>query len=185
MIVGGGVVGAAVACFLARNHGAAVTVIERDPSYARASSALSASSIRQQFSTPVNIALSQASLAFLRRAHQELAVDGEAAPTLGLVEAGYLYLATAQGAATLRALQSLQTAHGADVRLLDAAALRSRWPWLVLDDIACGSWGASGEGWFDGPALHAALVRKARACGVRAQDWEMPGWQAAQAAEPT
>lgn len=175
MIVGGGVVGAAVACFLAHDHGAAVTVVERDPGYARASSALSASSIRQQFSTPVNIALSQASLAFLRRAHQALAVDGEAPPALGFVEAGYLYLATAQGAATLRELQSLQAAHGADVRLLDAAALRSRWPWLALDDIGCASWGATGEGWFDGPALHAAFVRKARACGVRFELGEVRG----------
>ena len=66
MIVGGGVIGAATACFLARDHHAAVTVLERDPSYRQASSALSASSIRQQFSTPINIALSQASLAFLR-----------------------------------------------------------------------------------------------------------------------
>jgi glycine/D-amino acid oxidase-like deaminating enzyme len=59
VIVGGGVMGAAVACFLARDHGIAATVVERDPSWQRASSALSASSIRQQFSTPVNIALSR------------------------------------------------------------------------------------------------------------------------------
>jgi hypothetical protein len=84
--------GAATACFLARDYGMPVTVLERDPSYARAASALSASSIRQQFSQPVNIALSRWSLAFLRRAAHELAVDGDA-PALGLIEAGYLYLA--------------------------------------------------------------------------------------------
>jgi glycine/D-amino acid oxidase-like deaminating enzyme len=33
--------------------------------------------------------------------------------------------------------------------------------------IALGSWGARGEGWFDGPALHATLRREARALGVR------------------
>jgi FAD-dependent oxidoreductase domain-containing protein 1 len=165
VIVGGGVVGAALACFLARDHGAAVRVLERDPGYARASSALSASSIRQQFSTPVNIALSQASLAFLRRAPEELAVGGDR-PALGLVEAGYLYLASEAGAPTLRRLHALQTAHGADVRLLDAAALAARWPWLATEGLALGAWGAQGEGWFDGPALHAALRRKARACGA-------------------
>ena len=166
VIVGGGVIGAATACFLARDHGVAVTVLERDPAYRQASSALSASSIRQQFSTPINIALSQASLAFLRRVGDELAVNGQQ-PALGLVEAGYLTLADAAHAAPLAANQALQRAHGADIELLDAAALRSRWPWLSTAGITIGAWGASGEGWFDGPALHAAFRRKAIACGAR------------------
>ncbi|HET9978716.1 MAG TPA: FAD-binding oxidoreductase [Burkholderiaceae bacterium] len=155
VIVGGGVIGAACARWLALEHGAAVTVMERDPSYACASSALSASSIRQQFSTPVNIALSQASLELMRPWLAELA----------FVEAGYLYLA--RDAATLAALNPVQRAAGADIRLLDRAALRARWPWLALDDIALGSWGARGEGWFDGPALHLRLRREAIAHGAR------------------
>lgn len=157
MIVGGGVMGASAACFLARDHGTAVTVLERDPTYARASSALSASSIRVQFSTPVNIALSQASLALMRPWTDEL----------GFVEAGYLYLVGADGAATLRQLHALQRGEGADVRLLDLDELRARWPWLALDGIALGSWGARGEGWFDGPALHQRLRREAQAHGAR------------------
>ncbi len=84
--------GAATACFLARDHGVRALVLERDPSHARASSALSASSIRQQFSQPINIALSLWSLGFLRRAADELAVEDER-PAIGLVEPGYLYLA--------------------------------------------------------------------------------------------
>src|SRR2546429_2435228 len=111
IIVGGGVMGAATACFLARDHGIHATVLERDPSYARASSALSASSIRQQFSTPVNIALSQWSIAFLRRVGDELAVGAER-PQLGLVEAGYLFLAHAAGAAVLQANHAVQRAAG-------------------------------------------------------------------------
>ena len=165
VIVGGGVIGAAIACFLARDHGLKARVLEADPRYRRASSALSASSIRQQFSTPINIALSQASLGFLRRVGDELSVDGES-PQLGLHEAGYLYLATDQGAAPLRANHAVQCAHGADIQLLDAGQLHKRWPWLCTDGIALGSWGASGEGWFDGPALHAAFRRKAIACGA-------------------
>ena len=57
VIVGGGVMGAASACFLARDHGVTVTVLERDPSHSRASSALFASSTRPQFPQPVNNAL--------------------------------------------------------------------------------------------------------------------------------
>jgi FAD-dependent oxidoreductase domain-containing protein 1 len=155
VIVGGGVIGAACARWLALDHGAAVTVLERDPSYARASSALSASSIRQQFSTPVNIALSQASLELMRPWMNELS----------FVEAGYLYLA--RDGTALAALQPMQRAAGADIRLLDRAALHARWPWLATGDIALGSWGARGEGWFDGPALHQRLRHEAIAHGAR------------------
>lgn len=157
VIVGAGVVGCAAAYFLAREHGIRALVLERDPTYARASSSLSASSIRQQFSTPLNIALSQASLELMRPWRDEL----------GLTEAGYLYLVDEAGAATLTALNALQRAHGADIRLLDGAALRARFPWLSVDDVALGSWGAAGEGWFDGPALHARLRREAAALGAR------------------
>lgn len=158
--------GAATACFLARDHGVRALVLERDPSYARASSALSASSIRQQFSCPVNIALSAWSIDFLRRVGDELALGAER-PQIGLVEAGYLYLARAAGAETLRANHAVQRAHGADVALLATDALRGRFPWLRTDDLALGTFGESGEGWFDGPALHQAFRRKANACGAR------------------
>lgn len=176
VIVGGGVMGAASACFLARDHGAAVTVLERDPSYARASSALSASSIRQQFSQPVNIALSRWSLDFLRQVGDELAVAGER-PAIGLVEPGYLYLATAAGAGVLRDNHAVQRDAGADIALLDPAALQARFPWLAVDDLALGSLGLSGEGWFDGPALHQAFRRKAIACGARFVAAEVQGFE--------
>jgi len=169
--------GAATACFLARDHGAAVTLVERDPSFARASSSLSASSIRQQFSTEVNIALSRWSLAFLRRVEDELAV-GDERPAIGLVEPGYLYLARADTQARMRAVHARQRAAGADVVLLEPDALRARFPWLATDDVSLGSWGASGEGWFDGPALHRAFLRKARAHGTQVVKGEVAALQA-------
>lgn len=170
--------GAATACFLARDHGVCATVLERDPSYARASSALSASSIRQQFSTPVNMALSQWSLRFLRRLGDELAVGSER-PSIGLVEAGYLYLATSSGEAVLRANHAAQRAAGVDVALQSPSQLQARFPWLAADDLVLGSLGLSGEGWFDGPALMQALRRKAIACGARFVAAEATGFSTA------
>ena len=53
-IGGGGIMGAALAYWPTRlDPTASVVVVERDPTYATASSALSAVSIRQQFTTPV------------------------------------------------------------------------------------------------------------------------------------
>ena len=76
-IIGGGAIGSAIAYFLSSDpmfRGRTV-VIERDPTYARASSALSASSIRQQFSTPENIRMSLYGIAFMREIGRHLAVD--------------------------------------------------------------------------------------------------------------
>ncbi len=76
-IIGGGAIGSSVAYHLAGDPAfpGRVIVIERDPTYARASSALSASSIRQQFSTPLNIRLSRFGIDFLRRAPELLGID--------------------------------------------------------------------------------------------------------------
>ena len=164
VVVGGGVIGSAVAYWLRRFH-VGVTVVERDTTYAAASSSLSASSIRQQFSTPANIALSQFGIGFLRAAGDELEVDGDR-PALGLREPGYLYLASEAGLPVLRANHAVQRAHGVAVTLLDPDALRQRFPWLDVGGVAEGSLGLDGEGWFDGPALMAAFQRKARALGA-------------------
>lgn len=164
VIIGGGVMGAATAFFLAREHGLAAFVLERDPAYRQASSALSASSIRQQFSSPINIRLSQASFAFLRSIDAQLRVADPI--DIGLVEAGYLYLASAAGAATLRERHRVQVECGAHIALLGREALRAGFPWLHADDIALGALGLAGEGWFDGYTVLQALRAKAKSLGV-------------------
>jgi glycine/D-amino acid oxidase-like deaminating enzyme len=162
VIVGGGVMGSSVAWHLKSDTSFAgsVAVVERDPTYARASSALSASSIRQQFSTPLNIHLSRYGIGFLRQAHQHLGVD------LGLKEPGYLFLASKAGEAVLRANHAIQKAEGSAVELLDPAALRRRFPWMSTAGVALASHGTANEGWFDGPALMQAFRRKARELGA-------------------
>mgnify|MGYP002629635142 FL=1 len=162
VIVGGGVMGSSIAYHLKsdRNFSGTVAVVERDPTYARASSALSASSIRQQFSTPLNIHLSRYGIDFLRRAPDLLDVD------LGLKEPGYLFLASTTGEAVLRANNSVQKAAGCAVELLDPAALAARFAWISTSDIALASHGTANEGWFDGPALMQGFRRKARELGA-------------------
>jgi glycine/D-amino acid oxidase-like deaminating enzyme len=113
----------------------------------------------------VNIRISLHGIAFLRRIGDILGVEGDR-PDVGLREGGYLYLATQAGAPILAQNQALQTAEGADIALMDAAALGERFPWLRTDDLACGTFGRSGEGWFDGWGLLQALRRKARALGA-------------------
>lgn len=176
VIVGGAAVGSSIAYHLAAEPSFAgrILVIERDPTYATAASALSASGIRQQYSSLVNIRASLFGIAFLREVAERLAVDGER-PDVGLKEGGYLMLATAAGAAQLAANHALQVTEGADILLLDPAALVARFPWLAADDLACGAFGRSGEGWYDGYGLMQAFRRKARALGVRYAHGEVTG----------
>lgn len=165
-IIGAGVAGAATAWWLRRlDPSVSVALIERDPQFSLASSQRSASSIRQQFSIPVNVALSQFGLAFLQEAKAWLSVDG-VGPSLGLSLPGYLYLANTHQAPGLRQQNALQRALGADIQLLEANALAARFGWLTTQDLCLGSYGEGVEGWFDGPALHMAFVRAARALGA-------------------
>ncbi|WP_017777427.1 NAD(P)/FAD-dependent oxidoreductase [Paraburkholderia kururiensis] len=167
VIVGGGVIGSSVAYFLrAADPTVSVTVIERDPTYARSSSALSAASIRQQFSTPLSIQMSLFGIEFLRSIGERLEVDG-VQPSIDLHEGGYLFLATPAGLDTLRENHALQKRLGADISLLDRAQLDERFAWLNTEDLVAGAFGESGEGWFDGYGLVQALRKKAQALGAR------------------
>jgi glycine/D-amino acid oxidase-like deaminating enzyme len=175
VIVGGGVIGSSIAYFLrASDPTVSVTVIERDSSYARSSSALSAASIRQQFSTPLSIEMSLFGIAFLRKVGDLLEVDG-VKPSIDLHEGGYLFLATSAGVATLRENHALQTSLGADISLLDRDTLKARFPWLNVEDLELGGFGESGEGWFDGYGLVQALRKKAQSLGARYVAAEVTG----------
>ena len=177
VIVGGGAIGSAIACFLTSDAGRFdVTVIERDFTYAKASSALSASSIRQQFSSPVNIRMSQFGIQFLRAIGDLLQADGER-PDIGLVEPGYLYLASPAGADQLTQNHALQRAHQVDVELLAPDRLQSRFPWMCTDGIATACLGLSGEGWFDGYSVLQAFRRKARTQGARYLQADATGFE--------
>jgi FAD-dependent oxidoreductase domain-containing protein 1 len=167
VILGGGVMGSAVAFFAAMlaQGELDITVIERDPSYAKASSALSAAGIRQQFSVPANISLSAFGASFLNHAGDILAVDGER-PEVGFRQAGYLLLAGEGRDVVMRENNAVQRGMGADVVLLAPEALRARFPWISTEGVVLGSLGQSGEGWFDAYGLLQGFRRKARAMGV-------------------
>lgn len=167
VIAGGAVMGSSVACHLAMHpqFSGSVLVIEPDMSYQKSASALSAGSIRQQFSQPVNIEISLHGISFLRDIGQRLAV-GSDRPEIGLREGGYLYLGGEDARPAFTENNAIQRARGADIALLEAPELAGEFPWLNVADLAIGSLGRSGEGWFDGYGLMQAFRAKARSLGV-------------------
>ena len=166
VVIGGAAMGGAVAVHLLEDplFDGRVTVIERDPTFRRASSALSAAGTRRQFSTPENIRMSAYSFDFIRR---QLGLD--------IREGGYLYLASPATRDILEANHAIQIAEGADIVLLTPAELTARYPWLSTDGIALGSLGRSGEGWFDGYGLVQTLRARARDLGAELLTAEVVG----------
>src|SRR5665213_949311 len=160
IIVGGAVHGASLAYHLAAaGFDGRVLLIEKDPTFQTAATALSAGSIRQQFSTAVNVEISLFGIKFLRAIGDILAVDSDR-PDIALHEGGYLFLATpGAGAAALADNHALQASLGADILHLDRVGLTERFPYLATSDLAAGCFGRSGEGWFDGYGLMQACIK--------------------------
>ncbi|MER8572300.1 FAD-binding oxidoreductase [Mesorhizobium sp. M1338] len=157
VIIGGAIVGSSVAYYL-REEGfsGSIALIERDPRFAHAATTLSMASIRQQFSIPENIRLSQFTLKLFRRLKEEFGADAD----IGFREGGYLILAGEDGLPILKSNHEAQMAEGADIVLEDAEQLVRRFPWLSAEGITAGAYGRTGEGWFDAHAM-LMLFRKA------------------------
>jgi glycine/D-amino acid oxidase-like deaminating enzyme len=165
VIVGAGIVGSASAYFLsidAASAGRRIVMIERDPSYGQSSTSRSAGGLRQQFSTPENIAMSQVTLSVFRSLKAMFGADAD----VDFREQGYLLLATPQTRPLLADNVALQQSMGADIALLERDALARQFPWLMADGLAVGGFGRSGEGWFDPPSLAALFRKAAQARGV-------------------
>ncbi len=166
LIIGGGIIGSSIAYHLARDGRAGqVTVIERDDTYAEASTPRSLGGLRQQFSLAENVLMSQYGLAVYGSFAEDMAVDGAPAP-VDFRQRGYLFLAgDGDGMAVLEANHRLQSDLGATVELLDTNDLTRRFPWLSLDGIAGGAFGPK-DGWLDPHGALRGYLRKARDLGV-------------------
>lgn len=168
VIVGGAVIGSAVAYFLAANpdFDGSILIIERDPTFRAAATSLSPSSIRNQFSNPINVKIGRFGTEFIRNFAETMQV-GDDRPDLGFHEGGYLFLArNKEQVQTLRENHAVQIACGADVVLWDRGELARAFPHLNVEDIELASYGRSGEGWFSNTGLMNGFRTKARALGA-------------------
>lgn len=174
VIVGGGAIGSAIAYWLGKETDgrASVLVVERDSSYEFASTALSASAIRQQYSNPINVKISQFGLEVICDFSERMApyFPNEPSPDLGFKEYGYLYCCSPEGSEAARARVEMQRGLGAHTVFLDPGQLKAQFPWLNVDDLGGGSWGSKGEGWFDSMGLLSGFRRGARAHGAEYVD---------------
>ena len=168
VIVGGAIYGSAVAWFLISNpdFDGRILVVERDPTYAFASTSHTNSCIRQQFSEPINVQISQFGAEYVRNFREHMGHDPDV-PELRLHAFGYLYLADNEAfAAVLRENQRIQAALGAGTRHMTRDEIANAYPFYNLDDIIAGNHNLIDEGYFDGNSLFDWWKRKARQAGV-------------------
>lgn len=168
VIVGGAIMGSSTAWFLTDNadFDGRVLVVERDPTYSACSTAHTNSCMRQQFSTELNVRISQFAAEFVKNVRQYMGGD-DRVPNLSIRSFGYMYLADEEGFAdTLRANQKVQTAAGAATRLMTPDDIKAAYPFYNVDDILLGSINTVDEGYWDGAAVFDWWRRQARERGV-------------------
>ena len=174
VIVGGGVVGSSIAYHLRRDgHAGRVVVVERDPTYVRASSFLAMGGIRQQFSSAVNIQLAQYSTRFYAEFDRALRVPGHV-PHTNFRQRGYLFLVDDGMADRFEARVERQRRLGAHVERLTLDQLRALVPGVRLDDIRFGVFGPD-DGYGEPREVLAGFRAAAAAAGAEYLTAEVVG----------
>ena len=165
VIVGGGVHGASIAYHLATKGVRDVVVLERDH-IGGGSTSRNAGGVRLQFSTEVNVRLSQRSLPHWEHFGEEMGVD------LGFHQVGYLILITTDpDAAAFERSLALWGRLGVPARRLDRDAIHELFPEVRVDDVRFATFCPT-DGYLDPTAMLNGYVGRARALGVRFREGE-------------
>ena len=168
VIIGGAIMGSSTAWFLTDNPDfkGSILVIEKDPSYEKAGTTLTNSCIRQQFSTELNVRISQFGAEFYKNLRHYMGGD-ERVPQLSIRSFGYMYLADSESFAdVLRDNQKVQRAAGAATQLMTPEEIQRTYPFYNTDDLVLGSINRVDEGYFDGSTMFDWWKRTARERGA-------------------
>ncbi len=168
VIIGGAIMGASTAWFLSDNadFDGSVLVVERDPTYENSSTAHTNSCMRQQFSTELNVKISQFAADFVKNLRTYMGGD-ERVPELSIRSFGYMYLAdNNEFADVLRESQQVQLGVGAATQLMTAEEIKQAYPFYNVDDIVLGSINLIDEGFWDATAVFDWWRRSSRERGV-------------------
>jgi len=168
IIVGGAIMGASAAWFLSDNHDfdGSVLVVEKDPTYQNTSTAHTTSCMRQQFSTELNVRISQFAADFVKNLRQYMGNDPRV-PELSIHSFGYMYLADNEDfAEVLRENQKIQLRAGAATQLMSADQIKSAYPFYNVDNIVLGSINLVDEGFWDATAVFDWWRRSSRERGI-------------------
>lgn len=161
VIIGGGVHGLSTAYHLAKRGLKDVIVLEKEPQLASGSTGLSAGGIRQQFSTEVNVRMSQYSVQRIEGFEEEMDADP------GFFQVGYLFLlSTEKDVVLFRESVALQTRMGVGTEWLSPNEIKARWPFFNVEDILAATYNAA-DGYGDPYGVAMGYAQQARRLGAR------------------
>jgi len=160
IIVGGGIIGNAIAWNLARKGAGKIVLLEKEKHVGQGMTAYSAGGVREQFSSEINIRLSNYSLDAFGRFHEEMDQD------IDYKQAGYLFLAsTEETEAALRRNVELQNRLGVESRLLTPEEAQGKVRDLNIEDIRLAAFNAR-DGYVDPSSICQGYNLRARDLGV-------------------
>lgn len=168
VIIGGGIMAASTAWFLSKNKDftGSVLIVERDLTYENSSTTHTNSCMRQQFSTELNVRISQFAADFVKNIKDYMDGD-DLVPELSIHNFGYMYFADNEDFAdVLRESHKVQKNAGAATQLLTPEQIKTRYPFYNVDDIVLGSINCVDEGYWDATAVFDAWRRQSRKHGA-------------------
>ncbi len=167
VVVGGGIIGASTAYFLSK-EGRKVRVIERDPSYKKASFPLSLGGFRRQFFQKENINLGKFALEFISNISNTLKTKNNPNPTASLVPNGYLLLFGPEHAQEQYEALKNHKACNAGTKNIPATELKEVFGWINPEGLETATYTDNKiEGWIDPYMFHNALKNKAIELGAK------------------
>lgn len=170
VVVGGGVMGSATAWhLLSAEPELRVAVIEPDPTYDAAASSQASGGVRQLFTRPENVLMSQYTLDVIDGWHQWAPPQGGAtegdSPDLGWHQNGYLFVTAPDMSDHLRADFEQHTALGTGAVWLEPDELAERYPLIATDDLGPAVLSPR-DGWLAPSALLGGLMNRSRHLGA-------------------
>jgi len=134
VIIGGGVMGASTAYHLAKRGIKEILLLEKEELFGQGATGRCAGGVRYQFSTAVNIQLSQASLPMFEHFKDEIGQEIDYHPW------GYLFLLTKDEEVDIfKRNVDLQRSMGVETEWLSGDEIRRRLPMMNLDDVIAGT----------------------------------------------
>jgi sarcosine oxidase subunit beta len=159
VIVGGGIIGASIAYHLTKKGVRDVVVVERDRLGA-GSTGKNAGGIRLQFSSEINVRLSQRSLPHIERFADEIGTDPH------FHQVGYLFLITEErDAVAFERSLAMWSKLGVPARRVTAAEAKQLFAHARTDDVRFGTFCAK-DGYADPSSMLNGYVARAREKGV-------------------